>query len=163
MIKNSRIPSIYQNDIIEIAEKEYKKGSSTTAITELASTYLKTKEYEVSPRTIRRFLETRQRNVASAINTIVSTSLDIDLEKPKQIVDTVVSFLDDEVKKAMELPVIDSNHAYRRKEVIGWLEILDRYLDKQIRIATLTSAHKSESNSNTLEQGRVVIGELHED
>lgn len=155
----TKIPVELHPEIIEMAEKEYKKGFTTQAISLKAVDYLKTKEIDVSPRTIRRFLESRDKKVAQAINTIVNTTYDIDIERPKQMIDTIVSFLDTEIKKSFSKPDLGTNTLQRQKEIISWLNCFSTYIDLEIKIATLTSSSRSESNSNMLEQAKIVMVE----
>lgn len=155
----SKIPQEYQIEIIDFAEKEMRKGKSPTSLSKWGVDYLKGKNINVSARTILRLLEKRDRQVASAINTIVSTTYDIDLSKPRQMVDTIVSFLDIEVKKSFAKVELEGSSEQKQREIRGWLDILDRYIDKQIKISTLTSARKEDTKQESVSRGQIVVSE----
>jgi len=154
--RNNKIPPSLQIEVIDLAEKELRKGKSPTSISKIAQSYLKDRDIEVSTRTILRLLERRDRKVASAINTIVSTTLEIDLSKPTQMVDSIVSFLHSEVQKCIQKQDMGEQ---RQKEIRGWLDMLDRYLDKQIKICTLTSAKKEDTQQESISQGQILVTE----
>lgn len=157
--RSTKIPPSLQIEVIDFAEKELKKGKSINAISLLAQNYLKDRDVDVSARTIVRLLERRDRKVASAINTIVSTTFDIDLDKPKEKVDSIVAFLYQEFQKSIAKEDIPSSSLSRQKEIVGWLDALDRYIEKQIKISTLTSAKKEDTKQESISQGQIVVTE----
>ena len=158
--RSTKIPSPLQIEVIDLAEKELKKGKSINAVSLLAQSYLKDRNIDVSTRTISRLLERRDRKVASAINTIVSTTFDIDLDKPREKVDSIVSFLYQEFNKSIAKEDIPSSSSLsRQKEIVGWLDALDRYIEKQIKISTLTSAKKENTQQESISQGQILVTE----
>jgi len=157
--RSTKIPSPLQIEVIDLAEKELKKGKSINAVSLLAQSYLRDRNIDVSTRTISRLLERRDRKVASAINTIVSTTFDIDLDKPREKVDSIVSFLYQEFNKSIAKEDIPSSSLSRQKEIVGWLDALDRYIEKQIKISTLTSAKKENTQQESISQGQILVTE----
>lgn len=155
----SKIPPPLQIEVIDLAEKELRKGKSPTSISKLAQSYLKERDVDVSSRTILRLLEKRDRKVASAINTIVSTTLEIDLDKPREKVDSIVAFLYQEFQKSITKEDITTSSFQRQKEIVGWLDALDRYIEKQIKISTLTSAKKEDTKQESISEGKIVVTE----